>query len=161
MHVRYLPLALLAAVVLAAGGGCGPGRLSKVEGTVTLDGQPLEGALVEFVPEGAGQPASGVTGSDGFFRLTTLTTGDGAAVGDYKVLIKKTEKREVGGVVKTDDPDSMKAAYGGFLKERRKRKPRDPKSEIPAMYGDAKQTPLKAHVPPDGSLKFELRSKGG
>ena len=78
--------------------------------------------------------------------------------GEERGRLRSMYNRYAGGVVKTDDPDSMKAAYGGFLKERRKRKPRD---LIPAMYGDAKQTPLKAHVPPDGSLKFELRSKGG
>jgi hypothetical protein len=45
-----------AALVLAA--GCGP-ALGVVSGTVTIDGQPVSGGIISFVPaEGSGTPAT-------------------------------------------------------------------------------------------------------
>src|SRR2546423_1205426 len=60
--------------------GCGR-QFVPVEGTVTLDGKPLAGATVAFVPEGPGQPASGFTDNEGVFRAGTLAKADGAAPG--------------------------------------------------------------------------------
>ncbi len=83
-------------VTLAAGlvclNGCGPSRPTTVpvDGTVTLDGEPLEGASVVFTPEGEGKVAVGTTDSAGKFTLTTYTPGDGAVVGTHKVTVRKT-----------------------------------------------------------------------
>ena len=50
-------LMLIAALLAAA--GCGDGSTSTVNGTVTLDGQPLKEGVVRFVPtDGKGQTAS-------------------------------------------------------------------------------------------------------
>jgi hypothetical protein len=63
-----------------------------VTGIVTLDGQPVPGAKVVFAPSGGtGQAASGVTGSDGRYKLTTQEPNDGAMAGKYSVMISKTE----------------------------------------------------------------------
>ena len=63
-----------------------------VTGLVTLDGQPVPGAKVVFAPSGGtGQAASGVTGSDGRYKLTTQDPNDGALPGKYMVMISKTE----------------------------------------------------------------------
>ncbi|TMQ33190.1 MAG: hypothetical protein E6K70_14485 [Planctomycetota bacterium] len=40
----------LAALALLAALGCGQNNMVPVKGTVTLDGQPIEGALVKFIP---------------------------------------------------------------------------------------------------------------
>jgi hypothetical protein len=59
----------LAAVVVASTGCGGQPTLQTeyVEGVVTLDGQPVEGATVTFVPvaEGQGAPATGMTNAQG------------------------------------------------------------------------------------------------
>src|SRR5262245_1264000 len=88
-------------VVFALGGvvGCG-GGLKSVEGLVTLDGVPVEGASVSFTPEGEGQPAFGVTDSNGKFVLQTINKA-GANPGTYKVTVTKTKP------VKISDPKSM------------------------------------------------------
>src|SRR5262249_26417852 len=83
------------ALVLLVACGCGK-RMSKVEGTVLLDDKPLDGATVVFQPEEGGQPATGMTGSDGVFHLTTRTTGDGARTGNYKVTITKRKESDGG-----------------------------------------------------------------
>lgn len=68
--------------------GCGGGRegTAYVEGRVTLDGEPLAGATVLFVPQ-AGRPASGVTNADGRYVLEYEPGKRGAPVGTCRVQI--------------------------------------------------------------------------
>src|SRR5438876_7883912 len=88
-------LAAMGATLALMGSGCGAGvaKLYKVSGIVTLDGQPVGEATVEFEPldpAGGQKPAVGRSGKDGTFSLTTNTSGDGAVAGKYKVAIRKT-----------------------------------------------------------------------
>lgn len=153
---RQLALALLLLVAC----GCGK-RMAKVEGKVFLDDQPLDGATVMFQPEGGGRPASGMTGSDGVFHLTTYTTGDGALAGDYKVVIsKKKDAAPAVAPTGTGGQEAMKEAWKKFIAKPAKGPPKE-SSSIPSEYTDPEKTPLKCRVPTDGPLEFKLRSKGG
>src|SRR5215470_16755269 len=109
MRVRVITLAclLVSAAVVA---GCGRAKAVKTSGVVTLDGQPVEGALVKFIPVDAakGSVASGVTGQDGKFRLTTTNPNDGAVPGEYIVLVTLDERREA--------PAGMAAGPGGGMR---------------------------------------------
>ena len=82
-------------MLVAAIAGCGDGpRLVPVAGSVTLDGKPLEGATLSFMPEsgtGVSTPGTDVTGPDGNFTMT-YNGRSGLAPGKYKVLISKTEE---------------------------------------------------------------------
>ena len=66
--------------------GCGGEVFHPVRGLVRLDGQPLGGAAITFVPEQKGTPAVGTSNAKGEF---TLETGNdiGAQPGKYKVLV--------------------------------------------------------------------------
>ncbi|MCA9089244.1 MAG: carboxypeptidase regulatory-like domain-containing protein [Planctomycetaceae bacterium] len=85
--------------------GCGSGvpsdrpDLATVTGTVTLDGQPLEGADVTFQPESA-RPSVGTTDSSGKYELIYLNDVKGAVVGPNRVMI--TTRRDGA----DDDPSS-------------------------------------------------------
>lgn len=70
--------------------GCGPGDgLATVKGRVTLDGQPLEGALVEFQPLAAGgSPSSAITDAGGHYRLMYTFQKAGALPGEHVVTIR-------------------------------------------------------------------------
>jgi hypothetical protein len=86
----------LAIVALAGCGGSGRPSLVKVTGTVTLNGQPLEGALVSFLKETDAndkfkRPASGTTDAQGKFSLGTYNKEDGLPVGKYKIAVVKRE----------------------------------------------------------------------
>ena len=60
----------------------------QVTGVVTLDGEPLSDAGVEFIPtSNSGRIASGRTEPDGKFQLTTSKTVSGVFPGQYKVKI--------------------------------------------------------------------------
>jgi len=81
-----IPLAMFAA-------GCGTGpSLVSVSGTVTMNGKPLEGAIVQFLPEAdnkAGLPAEDVTGPSGNYKAMTKGRS-GVVPGKYKVVVSKT-----------------------------------------------------------------------
>src|SRR5262249_49616243 len=86
MNSRRLMLGMLALSFVLFGSGCS--KLVKVKGTVTLDGEPVEGATVLFEPlDGAGLPANAQTDENGVFELGTHTRMDGAYRGEYKVSL--------------------------------------------------------------------------
>lgn len=59
---------------------------AEVSGKVTLDGKPLSGATVMFVPE-RGVAAAGTLQPDGTFRLISGRPGNGAVIGSHKVAV--------------------------------------------------------------------------
>ena len=61
------------------------------KGTVTVDGKPMSGLSVAFVPT-SGKLATGETDDQGNFTLTTNEPGDGAVVGSYSVAINKIQE---------------------------------------------------------------------
>ena len=67
--------------------GCGGANMSPVSGTVSHNGATVSSGRVVFRPEGAGAVAVGAIQSDGTFQLTTKRSGDGAVVGQYRVMI--------------------------------------------------------------------------
>ncbi len=93
---------LLAAVVLTT--GCGGPKVTfnpKVEGVVTLDGQPLPNVLVRFIPEAVNDeqlPIShAITDEQGRFQLKYQSKGKsdqpGAVLGKHLVLVTDPSTR--------------------------------------------------------------------
>jgi hypothetical protein len=80
------------ALTLASVAGCSDGLppLGKVGGLVTLDGRPLAGADVFFVPVGGGIQSYGCTDAKGRYRLSysgRKGPGAGAILGRHRVMI--------------------------------------------------------------------------
>ncbi|PQO31401.1 hypothetical protein C5Y96_13765 [Blastopirellula marina] len=73
--------------------GCSGSGMLPVEGTVTLDGKPLDGAAISFVPAEGGRPCSGQTDAQGHFTLASYVAGDGVPPGEYKVTVVKLDAR--------------------------------------------------------------------
>lgn len=70
--------------------GCSSKKLPEtisVEGVVKLEGAPVEGARVMFVPKGSGRPAEGQTDKAGRFELSTFAPRDGALPGEHTVTV--------------------------------------------------------------------------
>jgi hypothetical protein len=86
-------LALLAGLgVLSVLAGCGRSDMAAVSGKVTLDGQPLENAFLEFVPTGdKGSVSSGRTNAAGEYELMFSRDTRGAFLGPHKVRITTKE----------------------------------------------------------------------
>ena len=85
---------VVACVVAAfTGSGCSNNpanypEVASVVGTVTLDGNPLEGASITFAPQ-SGRSSSGVTDSSGRYSLNYTGSIRGAMLGSHRVMIKK------------------------------------------------------------------------
>lgn len=75
------------AIFFAAGCASGEVDLGDVHGIVTVDGQPLGGALVQFLPQGGGRSSQGRTDPDGSYQLSYTARDTGALVGESKVMI--------------------------------------------------------------------------
>lgn len=75
------------AVIVGCGADDGLGKRYAVSGKVSYKGAAIEKGTVNFVPDGPeGRPATG-TIENGSYSLTTLTPGDGAVPGKYRVTI--------------------------------------------------------------------------
>jgi hypothetical protein len=130
-------LAFAALVLLASGCGESRGDLAPVTGHVQLDGQPLSGALVQFVPlEGTGVVSTGRTDDSGNYEMMATRTAMGASRGENEVRITTFEIEDHGGKQKV-------------IRER-----------VPTRYNSASQ--LKVTVKPGrNKLDFDLKTEGG
>ena len=135
-HPGNLAVSILVTVgiVLTGCSNSSRARTYPVTGTVTLQGKPVAGAAITFVPTGnEGEAASAITDSNGKYALTTWRAGDGARPGEYRVKISKQEQQTV-------DPSKMVKNLS--IEEEQKiyvesKKPRPPtKSLIPSKYQD-------------------------
>lgn len=107
--------------------------LGQVNGTVTMDGAPLAGALVSFAPD-EGRASQAVTDSEGKYELIYQGNTKGAKVGSHKVQITTYIEDD-------SDPDARKI-----------------KETIPAKYH--KETTLTADVKSGKqTIDFPLESK--
>ena len=89
-------VALLLAGLLLAAVGCDRGpKLVPIQGRVLYRGQPLPFGSVMFQPAG-GLPARGTIGTDGTFRLTTHSAGDGVLPGQSRVRVTCYEHQRPG-----------------------------------------------------------------
>ena len=153
MRTRGVHLVALLGVVLI---GCGGRGTTPVRGVVTLEGTPVAGATVLFMPDGqgGGRPASGFTSSDGTFRLTTYKPDDGALPGEYRVLIQKTEAPKDPRAAERSALERAKAKIEGKALQQRR------KPTLPEAYAKFDTTPLRCSVPVTGAVTFDLH-KGG
>jgi hypothetical protein len=122
-----------------------PYSTAPVSGVITLDGQPLAGAHVAFMPvqdgrSQSGPEALGETGADGRYSLKTVFGEPGASVGKNRVMIT-TRKTQID----PNNPDHSKE----IAKER-----------VPGKYF-TDQAPLVLDVPAGGTkaADFALTSK--
>ncbi len=138
------------AVVLILVAGCGgdPNRkpTAPVTVTVTYKGQPVEGALVQFVI--VDNPSVGTTDASGKCRLKTYEPNDGAIIGDNVVTITKTvvDTKNVR-TVKPEDKDLIGVVPPPTLK-----------SLIPHKYSSPATSGLKESVKKgDNAFTFDLK----
>lgn len=145
--------------------GCQPAGPSHpptfgVTGTVTLDGTPVEGATVTFVPGQTGDPAVGTTDASGKYSLKSFGSEDGATPGEYQVTVTKFDFAEAGGGSGGDDaamPDSYGGAASGDAEA-----DEGGKNAMPAKYATPAESGLKATVTEDASQNvFDLTLESG
>lgn len=144
-------LALVSAVLLLAGCGSGKPATVPVSGVVKVDGKPMEGATVTFMPKAGGRPATGVSDASGKYTLTTFQGGDGALAGEHAVIVTKIKQTGAVGDKSGSPPDGAMLSGPSAGKV---------EYEIPQKYATPENSGLKAEVkagmPP---VDFDLSSK--
>jgi hypothetical protein len=114
-----------------------------VAGTVTLDGDPIEGASLTFTPTAETKAQGGVaaTGPDGKYAVMAPQGGKGLAPGKYKVTISRRLRKD-GSLPPSDLPPIES----------------DATESLPAKYSSPSQTTLTVTVDGDKPYDFELKS---
>lgn len=128
--------------------GCSSGPDDSPEtvaakGTVTVDGTPMAGLSVAFIPE-SGKLATGKTDEQGNFTLMTNAPGDGAMVGNYTVAISRI-------------PEEVTEAMPGMEGYKEPEAP-----PFAKKYTDAQTSGLTATVdadPTKNEFKFDLEKE--
>jgi hypothetical protein len=143
----FVVLSLVAAI-----SGCGSGhpQTVPVSGVVTYQGQPVAGAQVSFLAEGAARAGYGTTDDAGKFQLSTYGANDGAVLGSHTVTIVKPTETVTGAGMSPDDPDAgyaaamAQAAQGGSAV----------KGVLPDKYANPNTSGLTADVTQAGPNEF-------
>jgi len=110
-----------------------------------LDGKPLAGAGIMFLPRGEtrGNGAMAMTDPKGKYTLKTDHGGPGAPEGEYAVTISKVVNRD--GTPYVPNPNVAEAGE---------------RETLPGTYSNSMNTVLTATVPKGGNtINFELKSK--
>ncbi|MEQ1825437.1 MAG: carboxypeptidase-like regulatory domain-containing protein [Pirellula sp.] len=138
--------------------GCGGDDSNRpktypVTGTVKLNGNPVDGAMITFnLTEGKGN-AIGSTDAKGNYALTTFKPGDGAVPGQYKISVSKFEAEKAPANATTLPPGQIasgeidlstyappSASSGGA------KAAAGPKNLLPAKFANADTSGLRAVV---------------
>ena len=152
---NLLAVVLLASVLgLGCGGQQGADRPKTVpvSGTVTHNGEAVEGATVAFQSADGSRGAVGVTDAGGKYTLTTFESGDGAVPGEYQVKIFKYKVESSEAVADTDSEDYVPPAEGEEAPE--------PENLLPPNYADSKTSGLTATVSESGENTFDFPLEG-
>lgn len=80
-------LIAVCATTIGCGGGPDLPPAYPVTGKVTVQGAPLAGYLISFVPQKGDGGASATVGSDGSYSLSTFDGRPGCTLGKYKVVL--------------------------------------------------------------------------
>ena len=112
MRITLIIAILLVPFFAGCGGQDNPFGTVYVEGTVTFDGQPIDGVFITFNPRGGDMVAGGVTDARGRFTVQTAGApiGSGAVPGEYDVTFRKTAMEGSGLSL-----EEFSAQYGGGM----------------------------------------------
>jgi hypothetical protein len=146
MYRRVFAAGLLAAVATLS--GCGP-KPVPAGGVVTLDGAPVDGAMVTFVADQGGATYTGLTDSAGAF---TLSSGGepGAMPGRYKVLVTRTAPMAGGEGTDPGTADYFKMMQKMKDEAKASAKAAMPKMPTPGMMPGGMAAPPPVMMPPGG-----------
>jgi hypothetical protein len=147
---------MFAACVLLGCGGSDKPATYPVRGTVVYRGQPVPGASVTFMGDGAARAATGKTDASGTFQLTTYAANDGAVPGNHLVTVKKYDSdpppfptAAADGSVDPATEDKYNAAMARWMATA--------KLAVPKKYTDPKTSDLQQEVAEgDNSLEIQL-----
>lgn len=156
--LRLGPVLAVAAVFGCGGANVPMQTTVKVSGVVLLDGKPVEGLDIRFLPTDTtnfklDETPLGRTDSAGKFVLTTYFNGDGAPPGNYLVAVSYPDQ-----IPASEEADETATAIAQA--KAKKERAKDGKPRFPQVYQVPQKSGLAATVPSGGGElpPFELNS---
>jgi len=144
-HVQYAALQAWLILALTMLLGCGQDApRATVEGTLRVNGEPLDNCLITFLPEPGqevtGPHSTGLTDERGYYRLRLDDQREGASVGRHRVTVQDLLVST--GVRRRD--------HGAVDREMDETMPPPPmrRSRVSARYNSPEETPLREEVKP-------------
>jgi hypothetical protein len=140
--VSALGLGCLVGLLLVSGCGDGAGKLSPVEGQVTVDGAPMAAdAEITFVPNGNTSNANvrGKVQADGKYKMTT-NGKDGVPAGKYKVVLSAGAGTTADPSQLAKTPTALAASKKPFNKKYENPRTTDVTIDVPGTSYDLKLT---------------------
>ena len=138
LGMAWLPLALT--MLLGCGRDSPP---ATVEGTVRLNGRPLDNCLVTFLPQPRQEPkgprSAGLTDQHGSYRLRCDNQQEGAGIGWHRVTVQDLS---VSTGIRRRDHGAVDAGMDETAP------PPVRRSRVPEWYMSATDTPLRKEVKP-------------
>ncbi|MEZ6126377.1 MAG: carboxypeptidase-like regulatory domain-containing protein [Planctomycetaceae bacterium] len=135
-------LSYLILVALAGLAGCGKSienAEATATGTVTLDGNPLPGGVVELAPMDGGRAAFGTIQQDGTFTIATSAGVNGLDPGEYRIRV-------------TYEPPETEDADGNVAEQ---------ESLIPESYTSAEDSGLSVVIKAGEANQIDLKLSSG
>ena len=152
---NFYTLALVSFSLLVFAGCGADAGFVRVEGVITYNGAPVEGAIVTFTAaDGSDGGGSGITDANGRYRLTSpgaTNAGSGVVPGEYIVRVVHELRTEAAvnphvlahreGQITYDEMHARLASSGGstFIHY-------DIEHLVPVVYSQPHTTPLRATV---------------
>ena len=160
---RCLTVLSVALLVLVGCGRSDRPPMATASGIVKLDGVPVEGATVTFIPVEGGRPGSGRTDAEGRYTIKTFEDVDGGIVGDHKVSVMKISgdgayalegaappSNDASGEDDGSDGLSQIGAPGTSEKNM------EPIYDVPQRYMNSEESGLTLTIPPEGSEELDI-----
>ena len=155
-----LAAALLVTAVLVPFAGCGGKHpYGEVEGTVTLDGQPLANVEVVFLPDpekgNTGKRSVALTDARGRYRLSSDTSQEGAPIGFHRVCINDL----LAGSPGVANPHSLTPGQGqgpAGASDPAAQPQKKARARFPSEYGSALGSPFRDIEIKPGSQRIDL-----
>ena len=161
IHRRCFSIALLVVCFFLLT-GCGSPKNPRAKdlvpgtGNITVNGEPLIGAMISFIPAEDNQFATqSVAMSDvkGYFEATTFTSSDGIHPGNYIVTVicdEDTGPRPSAEAIAEMEAQGKPISSGDTTR-----------SQIPVRYNSPQTSGLTLEIPPKGHrrLSIALESK--
>ena len=145
----------IAVLLLPGCGGDGFDRI-PVAGTVTLDGEPIDGAAVTFIPTTQGEALTGEGRTDHEGNFVLRSKGEqGLPPGSYKVAVRKVSGE--GAEINDDmtDEEQNKAMFNAMMR------PQPTVFLVPKKYASIETSGLTFEVSSDAEKnKFEITLTG-
>ena len=165
----FVLVPLISLILVGCGGGSDRPSLALASGIVTLNGEPVEGASLTFIPVAGGRPGSAITDAQGRYTIKTYQDAPGAIIGEHKVAVIKIsgpgayviQGDAPAEAAATDEPGSGEDDGSDGLSEIEvldSAQTKEPELiyDVPQRYMNADESGLLITVPPEGSSELNL-----